>query len=787
MRKNNSMELLAPAGTMESLVAAVQNGANAVYLGGQALNARRGAGNFDAEALRRAVQYCHERDVRVHVTVNTMVMQQELSQLKSLADQIAEAGADAAIVQDFGVARLLRHMLPHLPLHASTQMAVHNASGVRAAKQLGMDRVVLARELTFAEMSECAWEGIEIEAFVHGALCVSCSGQCLFSSMVGGRSGNRGACAQPCRLPYRMEGAAQRSGYLLSPKDLCGIEHLCRLKDAGVCSLKIEGRLKRPEYVATVVHSYREALDALEMGMPVPDMEGTQEALRQIFNRGGFTQGYGPGVRDAELMYDQQPNHIGVAVGSAAGKRSVKLSRDVDAADVLHLLGRDGTQKPVSISGKAGETVRVNDAVPGDTLMRLTSQKQMEWANATVQGEHVLHDVDIHAVFVPGRSAELTATDGVHTAQATGDIVAEAQKQPTDESRIRAQLEKTGGTTWQIRSLTMELDPRAFVPASAANGLRRAALAELTEKRLDAMRVCDKAALPMPQMIQQRPVADDGKILVESADVAVLVEAMRSRADGIVFAPEDVRPEALERAADALKGLRWSVAVPMVLAQQPLEQLAAFVHAHTAEIEAAYVSNVAHLCVDWGVELRGDYGLNIANAHALDMLYDHGIDVYTPSVELATAQIRAMGGKRTLIVHGRLPLMQLRHCPWVATKPGLKHADCRRCDSCAAGQHMNASVLIDRKDKRFPLRRIATDAGCIVRVMNADRLMLLRRADKLPKAWAYRILPEAGENVAALVDLYRRALAGEDVRSDDSFLKMNVENTTTGHYFRGVE
>lgn len=780
------MELLAPAGTMEALVAAVQNGANAVYLGGQALNARRGAGNFDADALRRAVEYCHERDVRVHVTVNTMVMQQELEQLKSLAEQLAQAGADAAIVQDFGVARLLKAMLPNLPLHASTQMAVHNASGARAARDMGMSRVVLAREMTFEEMAQCARENVEVEAFVHGALCVACSGQCLFSSMIGGRSGNRGACAQPCRLPYRMDGAVGRSGYLLSPKDLCGIDHLQQFRQAGVCSLKIEGRLKRPEYVATVVHAYREALDALEGGAPRQTGDA-REAMKQIFNRGGFTQGYGPGARDEELMYDRQPNHIGVEVGRFAGKKNVRLTRDIAAGDVLHLLAKDGQQKPVTLTGRAGETVRVNQAAPGDVLIRLTSQAQMDWANASVQGENILHDADVHAVFVPGRPAELTATDGVFTARAVGDIVFEAQKQPADETRIRAQLEKTGGTPWRIRSLTVDVDPRAFVPASAANALRRAALQDLMQQRLSAMRLCDEAVSPMPEPPEMRPADQSGHIIVESADAQTLKRAAAQGADEILFAPEDVRPAALEAAAAQLQGLRWSVALPMVLPQRALETLHGFVRSHAQEIEAVYLSNIAHLDMDWGVEMRGDFGLNIANRHALEMLCERGIGIYTPSVELAAAQIKALGGKRTLIVHGRLPLMQLRHCPWAATQPGLKHADCRRCDGCAPEKHMNASVLIDRKDKRFPLRRIATDAGCIVRVMNADRLMLLRRADKLPKAWGYRIIPDAGEDVGALIALYRRALKGEDVRSDAAFIRMETENTTTGHYFRGVE
>lgn len=778
------LELLAPAGNMEALVAAVQNGANAVYLGGQALNARRGAGNFDAQALKRAVEYCHERDVRVHVTVNTMVMQQELDQLKALAEQIADAGADAAIVQDFGVARVLKALLPGLALHVSTQMAVHNASGVRAARELGFSRAVLARELTFAEIAECAAQGIEIEAFVHGALCVACSGQCLFSSMVGGRSGNRGMCAQPCRLPYRMEGAAQREGYLLSPKDLMGIHHLSELRDAGVCSLKVEGRLKRPEYVAVVIRAYRDAIDGLETDRPAQDWD---ESLRQIFNRGGFTQGYGPGVRDAELMYDRQPNHIGVEVGQCVQKRTVRLTRDVDSGDVLHLLTKDGRQKPVQLSGAAGGQLRADEAAPGDRLMRLTSAKQMAEAQRSAEGEHILRDVDICARFVPGEPAELTASDGELEARVTGGIVSVAQKQPASGERVRAQLEKTGGTVWRIRRLEIELDPAAFVPASAANALRRDALARLTQLRLEKRRLCDRTISAMPDSPEPRPVAEDGLIFVESADAAQLLRAAESGADGLIFAPEDVRSQALERAADALAGQKWSLALPMVLTETALQTLVRFVQDHRDCLEAVYLSNAAHLAIDWPVEARGDSGLNIANRHALQTLYDRGIDVYTPSVELNGGQIRALGGKRTLIVHGRLPLMQLRHCPYLATKPGAAHADCRRCDSCAPEKRISASALIDRKDIRFPLKRIATEAGCIVRVMNADPLMLLRRADKLPKAWAYRLIVEPEEDVSALIRLYREALNGRDVREDAAFRKLDSGRTTTGHYFRGVE
>ena len=348
------MELLAPAGNMEALRAAVQNGADAVYLGAGRFNARQSAGNFDGDALNEAVAYCHARGVKVHVTLNTLVREDELDALADAIGAVNLSGADAAIVQDFGVARMLRQIAPGIRLHASTQMAAHNRQAVAFLRENGFERAVLARELTFAEIADCAAEGIEIETFVHGALCSACSGQCLMSSLVGGRSGNRGMCAQPCRLPWRLDG---REGYLLSTKDLCGIDALARLREARVASLKIEGRLKRPEYVAVTVAAYRRALDALYANAPI-DPAAERAGLAQMFNRGGFTQGYGPGVQERELMYPDRPNHIGVAVGRCKRGGQVDLTADVDAADALALRREGAEDVPVKLSGAAGQGAR---------------------------------------------------------------------------------------------------------------------------------------------------------------------------------------------------------------------------------------------------------------------------------------------------------------------------------------------------------------------------------------------------------------------------------------------
>ena len=378
------MELLAPAGDESALVAAVQNGADAVYLGTGAFNARRNAANFDGDALDRAVAYCHARGVKVHVTLNTLVTPGELPALEAAIDAIDRSGADAVIVQDFGVARAVVERAPRLQLHASTQMAVHNRQGVAFLAQNGFHRAVLAREMTFGEMAECAAQGIEIETFVHGALCVACSGQCLMSSLVGGRSGNRGLCAQPCRLPWKLDG---HEGYLLSTRDLCGLYDLARLRDAGVGSLKIEGRMKRAEYVAVTVAAYRRALDALYEGREI-DLEAQREALLQMFNRGGFTRGYGPGVAEADLMYPERPNHIGVVVGRCRKKGEVALAADVENADAL-VLRREGSEDaPVKLAGRAGDGVKCPAARPGDELVRLVSAAQLRAARESWEGEH---------------------------------------------------------------------------------------------------------------------------------------------------------------------------------------------------------------------------------------------------------------------------------------------------------------------------------------------------------------------------------------------------------------
>lgn len=306
-------ELLSPVGDFECLKAAVQNGADAVYFGASNFSARASATNFDIAELETAINYAKLRNVKTNLTLNTLIQNNELDEAINIAKSAYEFGVDAIIVQDLGLAKFLIDHFPKMPIHASTQMTVHNLEGVKKLENLGFSRVVLARELSISEIENiCQNSNVEIEAFVHGALCMSYSGRCLFSSMIGGRSGNRGKCAQPCRLPYELTDGEDSldKGYLLSPRDLCSLEYLPKLVLAGVKCFKIEGRMKTPEYVATVTRIYRKYLDIIIKGEPYIIDENDKKELMQVFNRGGFSTGHLSDEPNHNLVYSKKSNNM---------------------------------------------------------------------------------------------------------------------------------------------------------------------------------------------------------------------------------------------------------------------------------------------------------------------------------------------------------------------------------------------------------------------------------------------------------------------------------------------
>ncbi|MEE1219593.1 MAG: U32 family peptidase [Ruminococcus sp.] len=415
--EKNKIEILAPAGSFDSVIAAVRNGADAVYVGEKAFSARASAQNFDADELKKAVAYCHIHGVKVYVTINTIIFDDEFEELKKAIIIAAEADADALIVQNLGVARLAKKVAPQLALHASTQMSIHTACGVKALYEMGFKRIVLSREMSLEEIKKCAEIPVELEVFVHGALCMCVSGQCYFSAMLGSRSGNRGACAQPCRLPFAV--GKEKSGYALSLKDNSIIQHLDMLENIGVASAKIEGRMKRPEYVAAAVRACREQRDNGFIS------DETAAMLRGVFSRTGFTDGYLKG-------------NLGKTMFGTRRKDDV-VSADEKLFTQIRMTYKDELQN-VEISGKF---------------------------TAEIGQKPVLEVTDgYHTVIAVGENLCETAV-----------------KLALDKDKCSKQLMKTGSTAYKFKKLDIKLDDNCSVAMSAINALRRQALEALDEKR----------------------------------------------------------------------------------------------------------------------------------------------------------------------------------------------------------------------------------------------------------------------------------------------------------------
>ncbi len=432
--KHTLPEVLAPAGSPECLTAAVRCGAAAVYLGVEEFNARRNAHNFTIDSLAEAVAYCHARGVAVHLTLNTLLREEEIDRAVEVAIAAVGCGVDALIVQDVGLCRRLRTAMPTMALHASTQLTCHTPAGVKFLRDVGFTRVVLSREMSREEIAACADLGVELEVFVHGALCMSVSGQCYFSAMLGSRSGNRGACAQPCRLPFEPTRENPRpcpaDKAALSLKDNCLVEYIRELADLGVASFKIEGRMKRPEYVAAATAAYAAAV----RGEAVSEAE--LERLKSVFSRSGFTDGYYTSHRDGEMF-------------------GVRRHEDVTAA------------APV-----LKELARMYDKEVGRV------------------------DIDL-ALTIDETESRLVVTDGEHTVTVCGEGGVVAENRPLDPLRAEEQLRKTGGTPYLAQRAVCTIGEGLTLPMAIINGLRRQALEELTAQRCAVATVsCDVDTMP---------------------------------------------------------------------------------------------------------------------------------------------------------------------------------------------------------------------------------------------------------------------------------------------------
>lgn len=798
MKSNHPVpELLCPAGSEEALHAAVDSGADAVYLGSKAFGARASAVNFDDETLARAVEYAHLHHARVHVTVNTLVKEKEFSGVGETLRTVAHAGADAVIVQDLGVAALVRDEFPTLKLHASTQMALSNADDAVFARNFGYDRVVLARECPLDEIRRVAETGVETEVFAHGALCTAVSGRCLMSSMAGGRSGNRGRCAQPCRMRFEWNG---REAAWLSLKDLCAYPALPELWDAGVCSLKVEGRLKSPEYVAVVTEVYRRALDALAAGRFDPEDPAPMEKLRQIFNRGGFTRGHAGGAEDAALCAPERVSHEGLPLGTVASVRGnlarVRLIRPLHDGDSLQLRQRqDDDLRYSGPETPAGQEAVLRlrpglTAAPGTEVARLSDAKQMEAARSHAPKPI---SVQMRGFFALNRPMALTLSDGESTVTVEGQPVQAASHRAATEEEARRQLSKLGDTPFVLETpddLALELADGLFLPVSALNALRREGIVALVAARIEAFwqagqKTHTRARKPWGKALPTtggEPLNADS-LTVCFSDPAMADELLQCGANRLWFQPRSYRPADLEHDLNRLPDGCWLV-LPVQCTEPELHGIRRA--AETAKLGGIVAQSMGQISFAdrWPV-FFGD-ALPVTNRRTLEALRElpvSGFTLWPEWTEQEQRELLPLPLPALCPVYGRERLMILNHCP-ARVMRGLSEGreSCRFCRTPDQACGQTEPVLRDQRGYAFPLRRTSLPGGCQVNVYNALPTDLRafdgeRRA--LGAGMLVRFTTEPPEEQREITRIFAALRDGQPVPS--------AVNATAGHWRRGVE
>lgn len=508
------VELLSPVGDFECLKAAVQNGANSVYFGGQLFNARENATNFGDENLKEAIQYAKLRNVKVDFTINTLIKDDEFNSAIELTKKIYKYGADAVIVQDLGLAKFIIDNFPGLHVHASTQMTIHNLHGALECEKLGFKRVVLSRELSLRDIEYiCKNTNIEIETFVHGALCICYSGQCLLSSSIGARSGNRGKCAQPCRLPYKLYENDKKidESYLLSTRDLCSLEFLPDLIKAGVKCFKIEGRMKTPEYVATCTRIYRKYIDlAIRDPENYKIDEDDVKKLMQVFNRGGFSTGNLKSSANLDYVYKEKPNNMGLYIGNVSNFDSKKGLVTFRTNEKLHIGDKISFQKEehkYTISELMNKNKNIIEALPekivtigrmkgnislGDRIYKLSDKLETRKTKEINDNENIKIPLVAYIKIKENEPIELEVTSkdtsyGVYFSMSSkkisDTIPVKAISIPITEKRVKEQLNKTKNEIFEFQEIFADIDGNVFVPKiSVINELRREVIADLKEQ-----------------------------------------------------------------------------------------------------------------------------------------------------------------------------------------------------------------------------------------------------------------------------------------------------------------
>ena len=761
-------ELLSPVGNFESLKAAIQNGADAVYLGSGNFNARARATNFSGESLKDAIKYAKLRNVKTNLTLNTLVKNEEFEDAVKLAIEAYNYGIDAIIIQDLGLAKYLLKHYPEIVLHASTQMTVHNLSGVKQLENSGFSRVVLSRELDINEIKNIKDNSnTELEVFVHGALCISYSGQCLLSSIVGDRSGNRGLCAQPCRLPYDLidsKGNKIDSGYLLSPRDLCGLEFLPELIKSGIDCFKIEGRLKSPEYVGTVTRIYRKYIDYIcnnielsnknlikNINMMLQEKNtdtsmSDQEELLQVFNRGGFSKGHLSQEPNKELIFKEKSSNEGIYLGKVfnfnenKGHISFELENFLSIGDKIKINNNIYTVSELMIGNNnfktlsAGSKVTIGrmkgDIRKNNKIYRIESKALNESISPTFAGEKEFKKIPLQAEINIKENKPISLRvwsnsgfyNGLESKITTAVVPEKAQNLPISKEKIIAQLSKTGNTQFEFTNIKVNLEDNLFIQVSTLNDLRRSAISNLENMVMKKYTFNDNLSevnlIDFNSSISKNNA--EVKISLLLNDFKIENELLNLSGVDNLYIPYKffLNPNYFNFIKALCQTHKTYLYLPNVIRdnfeKNAFDNIENIILKYN--ICGAVISHISQieLFKNFKLDLIGNYTLNIFNTYSALELKNIGVSRYNISPELSKAEIKNLVThtdlSSELIVYGKTPLMTNNYC----------YLGCsNKCYSDCTRKCMNNEKYSLKDRMNFKFRIVPDNTCCLTTIYNS--------------------------------------------------------------------
>ena len=800
-------ELLSPAGNMESVRAAVNNGCDAVYIGGKNFSARAYAGNFDIDEIEQVCDYCHLRNVKVYAAVNTIYKNEELKSLLSYVSSLSRIGVDALIMQDLGAAKAVRERFD-IPINASTQLTANSLNEVQALMDFGFSRVILSRELSLDEIEYIAQNcSGEIETFIHGALCVCYSGQCLMSSMLGGRSGNRGKCAQTCRLPYTLINGYNKikEGYLLSTKDIETVTILPQLIKSGISSFKIEGRMKSPEYVAGVTGIYRKYIDKCFDNIENYEVDKEDfKKLLQLFNRGGFSEGYYNTHSGSSMMSVERPKSWGLKVGLVDkynpknGWVSIRTREALHPGDGIEIWTSKEPHAGSNINkaSKAGEVISLQikgDISKNDVVYRTRDKVLEDELKKTFEKDTRTKEIYAEGIFVDGKPSSLKLYDEAgNSVFVKGDIVSRAENQPVSRDKIIQQIKKTGGTSFKISDIKLEMSDNVYIGISSLNKLRREAVEALEEKIINSYKRKNNAFSGFKP--KHNDFSEEKKINVYVRNMSQFEAAVTHKGINIIYFElsgglGENTSYCLSRCHE--NGIKLYVGIPRIYREYTRK-------IYNDDLEKVVKNGIDGFLVrsygqfvkfkKFGKEIAVDYSTNIYNMADADFWREQKAESLCLSPELNIKEINSFADKNTeLLIYGHIPLMTTNQCP-IGAYDGEKENGM----FCKKRFSKDSYFFKDRKGEDFP---IITDCRqCVCQILNGKPLFLLKFFDQ--------ILETPSESLRLMFTTETAAETDNIIKAHFDMLKnpdkpsaavkrliahMADKGSTRGHYFRGIE